>query len=58
MMQFHAFQPALAPFARPCCPICTAPMFIVTVEPDRGGYEAHTYECPKCNFLETAVVRC
>jgi hypothetical protein len=30
----------------------------VSIEPDKQDHEAHTYECPKCRFLDTAVVRC
>ena len=56
-MHIHG-HPALAPFGRPYCPVCTAPMFIVSIEPDKQDHEAHTYECPKCRFLDTAVVRC
>ncbi len=48
----------LAPFSRPICPVCTAPMFIVTIEPERALYEAHTYECPNCKFSETTAIRC
>ena len=58
MTQIQGLQPALAPFSRPICPVCTSPMFIVTVEPERALYEAHTYECPNCKFSETAVIRC
>ena len=58
MSQPQAFQVTLAPFDRPFCPECHAPMFIVTVEPDYTDYEAHTYECPNCRFRETSVVRC
>jgi hypothetical protein len=58
MNEIQNLQPSLAPFARPICPECTSPMFIVTVEPDSSGYEAHTYECPNCKFIETSVLRC
>jgi hypothetical protein len=51
-------QPALAPFDRPLCPECDTPMFIVTVEPDGPNNESRTYECPRCKFIETNVVRC
>ena len=58
MTQIHATMPSPAPFGRPVCPICTSPMFIVTVEPDGPRHEAHTYECPHCRFVETSVVMC
>jgi hypothetical protein len=58
MSQMQAFQRSLAPFDRPICPECNAPMFIVTVEPDRADYESRTYECPNCKFRESSVVRC
>ena len=58
MSQMKAVQPSRARFDRPFCPECCAPMFIVTVEPDRPDHESRSYECPSCKFTETAVVRC
>jgi hypothetical protein len=25
------------------------------IEPEKPGYELHTFHCPKCNHVETAV---
>jgi hypothetical protein len=58
MSQMHALQASRGPFDRPICPECNAPMFIVTVEPDRADDESRTYECPNCRFRESSVVRC
>jgi hypothetical protein len=51
-------QPSLAPFDRPVCPKCTAPMFLVELEPGSPGSESRIYECPNCKFIERSVVRC
>ena len=48
MNPLQAFQPL--PLARPCCPECSAPMFIVAVEPDAPGSATPTFECPICRF--------
>jgi transposase-like protein len=57
MIQPQAFQPM--PFARPYCPECAAPMFIVPTEPDASGNHTSTFECPVCRFSETtAALRC
>jgi uncharacterized protein with PIN domain len=58
MSLMQALHASRAPFDRPICPECNAPMFIVTVEPDRADYESRTYECPNCKFRESSVVRC
>jgi hypothetical protein len=55
MIQLQAWQPSA--FARPYCPECAAPMFIVPVEPDAPGSNT-TFECPVCRFSETVAVRC
>jgi hypothetical protein len=54
----QSLQPTLAPFDRPTCPECTAPMLLVEVEPGAPGSESRIYECPNCKFLERSVVRC
>jgi hypothetical protein len=51
-------QPSLAPFDRPFCPECAAPMFLVELEPGAPGSEFRTYECPNCKFTDRSVVRC
>jgi hypothetical protein len=56
MIEMQAFQSL--PFARPYCPECAAPMFIVPVEPDAPGSQTPTFECPVCRFSETAAMRC
>jgi len=56
MIQLQAFQSL--PFARPFCPECAAPMFIVPAEPGAVGNHTPTFECPVCRFSETVAVRC
>jgi len=55
MIELQAFQSL--PFARPFCPECAAPMFIVPAEPGAGN-QPPTFECPVCRFSETVAVRC
>jgi hypothetical protein len=55
MIQLQAFQSL--PFARPYCPECAAPMFIVPAEPGAGDHTP-TFECPVCRFSDTVAIRC
>jgi hypothetical protein len=51
-------QLSLAPFDRPFCPECAAPMFHVEMEPDAPGAEFPTYECRNCKFTQRSAMRC
>jgi len=40
---------------RPSCSECGAATVLVGIEPDRPGYELHTFQCPRCENFELAV---
>jgi predicted RNA-binding Zn-ribbon protein involved in translation (DUF1610 family) len=35
------------------CPKCGTGMLLFGIEPERPGYELHSFECPKCLNIET-----
>ena len=43
--------------ARPDCPQCAAQMYLARIEPERPGHDLRTFECPRCQHVETAVVK-
>ena len=40
---------------RPDCTNCGTKMRLFGIEPERPGYELLSFECPKCNHLQTAI---
>jgi len=40
---------------RPRCSKCRTAMLLFGIEPERPGYELHSFECPKCKNIETRV---
>jgi len=40
---------------RPNCSKCGTATVLVGIEPERPGYELHTFQCPNCEHFETAV---
>jgi hypothetical protein len=40
---------------RPDCSKCGTQTRLFGIEPERPGYELHSFECPKCHHLETAI---
>ncbi len=42
---------------RPECPECSAPMYLALIEPKQPGFDLRTFECPRCQHLETVVVK-
>jgi hypothetical protein len=40
---------------RPHCSECGTATLLVGIEPERPGYDLHTFECPDCEHFETAV---
>ena len=40
---------------RPSCSECGSATVLVGIEPERPGYELHTFQCPNCEHFETAV---
>jgi hypothetical protein len=39
----------------PHCPKCVEIMAVRLIEPERPGFDLHTFECPKCFGTETLV---
>lgn len=39
------------------CPDCTAPMHLVSIEPESQQFDRRTFNCPKCHYSETVIVR-
>ena len=40
---------------RPNCPECETQMRLFGIESEDPGHELHSYECPNCQRIETAV---
>ena len=40
---------------RPRCSKCGTATHLVGIEPERPGYNLHTFQCPNCEHFETAV---
>ena len=54
------FQPATAhsnAIVRPPCPKCGTAMLLAYIEPERPGYETHTFECPRCEHSKSVVAK-
>ena len=43
--------------AKPDCPKCTAQMYLARIAPGTSGFDLRTFECPRCQHIETAVVQ-
>jgi hypothetical protein len=46
----------LSAIERPRCGKCFARMRLARIAPLSGGSEQRTFECPKCNAIETMTV--
>ena len=42
---------------RPYCTKCGTQTRLFDLEPEKPGYELHSFACPKCNHIETAVAK-
>jgi hypothetical protein len=40
---------------RPDCPTCGTGMRLFGIEPEKPGFELHSFECPKCRRIETRI---
>jgi|GEM_PF-325499 hypothetical protein len=46
------------PIGQRRCPACGLPMFLVCIEPtDDAGEDERTFECSKCAYAETLIVK-
>jgi hypothetical protein len=50
-------QVSIPAIERQPCPKCSTPMDLTRIEPDGPGTDQRTFECAKCQHLETTVVR-
>jgi hypothetical protein len=56
-MTFSEYTLENAPIsARPQCPKCTALMYLARVTLDEPGFDLRTFECPRCQHVESVVV--
>jgi len=46
----------VSPLERPRCPRCQRRMMLVRREDCGNGSEKRTFECPKCDFIQTKIV--
>jgi DNA polymerase III alpha subunit (gram-positive type) len=40
----------------PACPECLVLMYLVLIEAEKPGFDLRTFECPRCQHVETVVV--
>jgi hypothetical protein len=55
-MQFSLTDVLLTPIERPRCGRCRTRMNLSSIVAQSDHYEKRTFECPKCDFIETRVV--
>ena len=49
-------EPSLIPIQRPRCPRCQNRMMFSFIMPGRPGYDVRTFECVKCDHIETRMI--
>lgn len=52
MTTYQPATPHSDAIERPICPRCGTKMRLFAIEPDKPGYELHTFECSKCITLK------
>ena len=51
-------DPTPPPVGQRRCPACGLLMFLACIEPtDDAGQDARTFECSKCAYAETVIVK-
>jgi hypothetical protein len=55
MTKYQPSTPHSDSIERPHCSKCKTGMLLFGIEPERPGYELHSFECPKCLNIETRV---
>ena len=44
--------------SHPCCEICDAQMWLVSIEPDdKPDHDRRTFECPRCQHMTVEVIK-
>ena len=41
----------------PCCELCDADMWLISIEPDMPDHDRRTFECPRCQHVVVEVVQ-
>ena len=54
MIVYQLATPRPIQLSRPNCPECQTPMRLFGIEPE-DDHELHSYECPNCQCIKTAV---
>jgi ssDNA-binding Zn-finger/Zn-ribbon topoisomerase 1 len=57
MPQFRIVEPPKPSAERPACPKCGWAMWLARIEPDKPEHDKRTFECPRCDYQETIVVK-
>jgi hypothetical protein len=57
MTTYQPATPHSDSIKRPDCSKCATTMRLFGIEAERPGYELHSFECPKCNHIQTAIGR-
>jgi hypothetical protein len=55
MIVYELATPRSNSTIRPNCPECQMPMRLFGIESEDPGHELRSYECSKCQRIETAV---
>ena len=55
MIVYQLATPRFNSTIPPNCPECQTPMRLFGIESEDPGHELHSYECPNCQRIETAV---
>ena len=57
MTTYRPRTPQSDAIKRPDCSECGTLSRLFGIEPEKPGYELHTFHCPKCNYVQTAVAK-
>ena len=55
MPTYQPATPHSASIKQPDSPKCGTKMWLFGIEAEKPGYELHSFDCPKCHQIETAV---
>jgi hypothetical protein len=53
----YTFDPVRPFIDRPRCPNCRSQMWLDRIEPDVPDHDRRTFECPRCQHVESVVVK-
>jgi len=54
----YTFDPKAPPISKRRCPACGVPMFLAQIVPTaKADHDERTFECSKCEYGETVVVK-